>query len=140
MYYYKEMLSREALCSSFLSSNMKQENVSWQAFWQVQFMSMLGVLYKDDQILINAQAHTNSSHLAAQWAVTLNNVSTLGFFGALWTEFWNHETISRKACISETLESNPRALQNHMQVDWFTYAIGQRRWAAKNCANSSDLW
>jgi hypothetical protein len=45
-------------------------------------MSMLGVLYKDDQILINAQAHTNSTRLAAQWAVTLNNVSTL-LFGAL---------------------------------------------------------
>ena len=56
------------------------------------------------------------------------------------TEFWNHETISRKSSISETLELNPGAVKTHMQVDWITYAIGQRRWAVENCANSSELW
>lgn len=56
------------------------------------------------------------------------------------TEFWNHETISRNSCIPKTLESNRRALKIHMQVEWITYAIGQRRWAAENCANSSQLW
>jgi hypothetical protein len=43
------------------------------------------------------------------------------------TEFWNHETISRNSCIPESLDSNRRALKIQMQVDWITYAIGQRR-------------